>query len=87
MFFTFIKRTMDGVNNTANISVRSEAHSTMFPEEWERARSIFLPGISVILPLGTIGNILNLIIMNRGTLKKISTCFYMLLLALADMGE
>ena len=78
---------MRGVNNTGNISVRSETQSVMFPEEWERARSIFLPGISIILPLGTVGNILNLIIMTRGTLKKISTCFYMVLIALADMGK
>ena len=77
---------MDGVNNATNISA-TEGSSGQFPDQWETARSIFLPGISLLLPLGTVGNTCTLVIMRKGNLKKISTCFYLFLLALGDMGE
>ena len=77
---------MYSVNNTTNISLH-EGSSAQFPDEWETARSIFLPGISLLLPLGTVGNMCTLIIMRKGNLKKISTCFYLFLIALDDMGE
>ena len=44
----------------------------------------------VIRPLliifGTTGNVLSLSVMRRGSLKTVSTCFYMSILALADTG-
>ena len=40
-----------------------------------------------IIVLGTIGNLLTFITMQRGSLKEQSTCFYMAILALADTGE
>ena len=77
---------MDGVNNATHFSAR-EGSSAQFPDQWETARSIFLPGISLLLPLGTVGNTCTLVIMRKGNLKKISTCFHLFLLALGDMGE
>ena len=41
----------------------------------------------VIILFGTIGNLLTLLIMRRGSLKFSSSCFYMSILALADTGK
>ena len=40
-----------------------------------------------IIVLGTIGNLLTFIAMRRGSLKHMSTCFYMAILGLADTGR
>ena len=40
-----------------------------------------------IIVLGTIGNLLAFVTMQRGSLKHMSTCFYMAVLGLADTGE
>ena len=42
---------------------------------------------SLVSIFGPIGNILSFIVMRRGSLKDVSTCFYMSILALADTGE
>ena len=42
----------------------------------------------VTLPVvGGFGNILTFIVMQRGSLKEVSTCFYMSMVALADTGK
>ena len=42
----------------------------------------------IALPIfGGLGNILTFIVMQRGSLKEVSTCFYMSMLALADTGK
>ena len=38
----------------------------------------------IVIVLGTIGNLLSFYIMKKGSLKEVSTCFYMAILALAD---
>ena len=43
--------------------------------------------IKPILVFGTLGNGLSFYIMRRTSLKNLSTCFYMSILALADTGE
>ena len=40
-----------------------------------------------IIVFGTIGNLLTFIVMQRGSLKNSSTCFYMAMLALSDTGK
>ena len=40
----------------------------------------------IVIVLGTIGNLLTFYIMKKGSLKEVSTCFYMAILALADTG-
>ena len=50
-------------------------------------RTIFDIVRPTIIVFGTIGNILSFVIMRKGTLKKVSTCFYMAMLALADTGN
>ena len=37
--------------------------------------------------LGTIGNGLTFVVMQRGSLRNVSTCFYMAMLAVADTGK
>ena len=40
-----------------------------------------------IILFGSIGNVLIFIVMRRGLLKHVSTCFYMAILGLVDTGE
>ena len=40
-----------------------------------------------IILLGTVGNLLTFLTMRRGTLRNMSTCLYMAILALADTGN
>ena len=53
----------------------------------EIKRWIFTTAMPIIIFPGSIGNILIFIVMRRGSLKDVSTCFYMSILALADTGE
>ena len=41
----------------------------------------------ILIVFGTIGNLLSFYIMRKGSLKNVSTCFYMSILALADTGK
>ena len=53
----------------------------------EIVRLIQVVGRPPIIVLGTIGNLLTFFTMQRGSLKEQSTCFYVAILALADIGE
>ncbi len=46
--------------------------------------SLFRP---ILFTFGSSGNLLIFVVMRRGSLKKISTCFYMSVLGLVDTGE
>ena len=50
-------------------------------------RWIYVGTQAVLIPLGSFGNILTIIVMRRGSLKDVSTCFYMSVLAAADTGK
>ena len=41
----------------------------------------------VIIAGGTVGNLLTFCVMRGGSMKRVSTCFYMAILALADTGK
>ena len=56
------------------------------PQE-EIVRMIQVIGRPPIIALGTIGNLLTFFTMQRGSLKHMSTCFYMAILGLADTGK
>ena len=67
-------------------------NDTNFYEDYEKpfeevGRMIVITTFPIIIILGTIGNLLTFIVMQRGSLKDSSTCFYMAILALADTGE
>ena len=53
--------------------------------EVARLIQVFMRPILIIL--GTYGNAMSFYIMRRGSLKKLSTCFYMAMLAIADTRE
>ena len=53
----------------------------------EVARLIQVSMRPLLVILGTYGNALSFYIMRRGSLKKLSTCFYMAMLAIADTRE
>ena len=53
----------------------------------EAARMVHVIGRPVLVVLGTIGNCLAFYVMRKGSLKNVSTCFYMAILALADTGK
>ena len=50
----------------------------------EIARLIQIIVRPILVAFGTVGNVLTVYIMRMTSLKKISSCFYMFLLALAD---
>ena len=51
------------------------------------ARMLQLIPPPLLVTVGTIGNTLSFYIMRRGSLKDVSTCFYMSALAVADTGK
>ena len=56
-------------------------------EGQETARMIEIIITPIILTFGSVENIMSFIILRSGDLKKISTCFYMSILALIDTGN
>ena len=54
---------------------------------YEIKRIIYLVALPIMIIFDSIGNILTFIVMRRGSLKYVSTCFYMSILGLADTGE
>ena len=52
----------------------------------EIVRMVVIVSFPVILVIGSIGNALTFVIMQKGSLKHSSTCFYMAMLAVADTG-
>ena len=56
-------------------------------EEEELARILSLVIRPVLILFGTIGNDLSFYIMRQGSLKKMSTCFYLSILAIADTSK
>ena len=60
------------------------------PFKWantEIARLIQIIVRPILVAIGTVGNCLSFYIMRRTSLKHVSSCFYMSLLALADTGK
>ena len=48
---------------------------------------IWFIGYPILIIFGMFGNLLVFVVMRRGSLKHVSTCFYMSILALADTGK
>ena len=53
----------------------------------ETTRLIHIIVQSILIVVGSIGNLLSFYIMRRGSLKKSSTCFHIPILVLADTGN
>ena len=68
------------INNTISIPVEEKFKWTSA----EIGRWIHIIVRPILIVMGTIGNCLSFYIMRRTSLKDVSSCFYMSLLALAD---
>ena len=53
----------------------------------EVLRQVKVIGFGSLIILGTIGNGLTFVVMRRGSLRNVSTCFYMAMLSVADTDE
>ena len=77
-----------GLFNVSNTTTESSIGEKTF--KWtdaEIARLIQVIVRPVLIILGTIGNCLTMYIMRRTSLKDLSSCFYMTVLAVADTSK
>ena len=73
-------------NETKNTQ-SNESVPSNYEEFYETERLISTCASPVIILFGNIGNIMTFIFMRRGSLKDVSTCCYMVILALTDTGK
>ena len=99
--FLFRKATGNMINNTesapdnnstiANFSASGFSVSGFSASDSdpyvEMAITIFKIVIPILFLLGNVGNITSFVILRTGELKKLSTCFYMSVLAVVDTGK
>ena len=83
-----------GMSTTSiHVSITTESLINKTQKAWtpskeeEIARMVNLVIRPVLIVFGTIGNGLSFYIMRQGSLKKMSTCFYLSILALADTSK
>ena len=69
-------------NESPNYKGRVNFHNY---EETTRLMQVYIRPVLIIG--GTVGNLLTFCVMRRGSMKKVSTCFYMAILVLADTGK
>ena len=75
-------------SNLSNITTESTFVEEPFKSTNEEiARMIHIIFRPILFVVGTIGNVLTIYIMRRTSLKHLSTCFYMVVLALADSSK
>ena len=84
---TIRNRTETVYDNWTIVGFSTEAMTGKTDPQEEIVRMIQVIGRPPIIVLGTIGNLLTFLTMQRGSLKNTSTCFYMAILALADTGK
>ena len=70
-----------------NVTETDDSTESTTWDNREIARIIHVIVRPILVAFGTIGNGLSFYIMRKSSLKHLSTCFYMSILALADTGE
>ena len=75
------------VNESTGTALVITFYDNLFFSDPEFVRMMQVIGRPPIIVLRTIGNLLTFFTMQRGLLKHVSTCFYMALVGLADIGE
>ena len=75
---------MPGLSNVTTVPVEEAPADD---DGSELARIVFVIAYPIIIVGGVIGNILTFIVMRRGSMRDVSTCFYMRILALVDTGR
>ena len=78
---------LNTLNFTANQTELNETFTSSNSHYQEITRMIHIIVRPILIIGGTIGNLLSFYVMRRGSLKKVSTCFYMSILALVDTGK
>ena len=80
---------VDNRTLTSNESLATTTEGTSeFDGKWYKIeRGFYIYALSILIIFSSTGNILTIIVMRRGSLKDVSTCFYMSILAVADTGE
>ena len=73
----------DDVSTSSEIVTKTNVDSVLWVDT-EITRMIQITVRPILIIVGTIGNCLTFYIMRRTSLKELSSCFYMSLLALAD---
>ena len=72
-------------NQTGKIEAEITSSNALSKDEVARLLQVFIRPFLIVL--GTYGNSVSFYIMRRGSLKDVSTCFYMAMLAIADTRE
>ena len=83
-----IELTLNDVSNSSDVTTESAVDQEVF--KWtdaEIARLIQMIVRPVLIVFGTVGNCLSFYIMRRTSLKNLSSCFYMSVLAVADSSK
>ena len=73
--------------NTTSINDTNYSGGENDEDTDEVLRQVKVIGFGTLIILGTMGNGLTFVVMQRGSLSNVSTCFYMAMLAVADTGE
>ena len=83
-FGTNVEEFLNSSNTTAEPTSKGESFKWTNAEIERLIQIIFRP---ILVIIGTIGNGLAVYIMRRTSLKNLSSCFYMVVLALADSSK
>ena len=83
---------MNTTDNFSTQTMTTEAAEVNFNDDYKQLYIdiewwIYVIAFIALPVFGGFGNILTFIVMQRGSLKEVSTCFYMSMLALADTGK
>ena len=75
-------------DNLMNITQENELDfSSGSDRAAETKRFIYVTTFPFLIIFRSIGNLLTFVVMRRGSMKHVSTCFYMAILALANTGK
>ena len=81
------KNTSTILNTSTTEDPLNAAETPVSDDNREVARLVQVFMRPILIIFGTYGNAMSFYIMRRGSLKKLSTCFYMAMLAIADTRE
>ena len=75
---------IQGIDLTTEAAVIENEYDPIYREiEWWMT----IVSYAILIPIGSVGNILSFVVMQRGSLQNVSTCFYMRILAISDTGK
>ena len=84
--FNYLESNFEEFSYSSDFTTQSTGETFKWTDE-EIARLMHLIFRPILIIVGTIGNGLTIYIMRRTSLKYLSTCFYMVLLALVDTSK